>query len=215
MCLRIEDLAPEGSQTASSSNATASNGTWTPPCADSTVDAISQTWASQNNMTRGGWVFRLANIRLVPIAAKPGFRTVPGSGKRIGRGVQHAAAAASAAVYAATTTDKSVPFGMPGDALGASGTAAELATYSHFKPSPAMLEFERRVRQEGISDAQQGTVAIASADVSAVTALHNSPEGKWQQLQQKYNWMEGQMVFRSLFRLCVSDAAPGCIETCG
>jgi hypothetical protein len=166
-------------------------------------------------MTRGGWVFRLANIRFVPIAAKPGFRTVPGSGKRLGRGVQPAAAAASAAVYAATTTDKSVPFGMPGDALGVAGTAAELATYTHFKPSPAMLEFERRVRQEAISDAQQGKVAIASADLSAVTALHNSPEGNWQQLQQKYNWMEGQMVFRSLFRLCVSKAAPGCIETCG
>jgi hypothetical protein len=117
-------------------------------------------------------------------------------------------------MYAATATEKSVPFGMPSDALGASSTSAEPATYTHFKPSPAMLDFERLVRQEAITDAQQGSRSAASADIGAVAAS-NSPQGKWQQLRQKYNWMEGQMVFRSLFRLCVDDAAPGCIETCG
>jgi hypothetical protein len=77
-----------------------------------------------------------------------------------------------------------------------------------------MLEFEQLVRQEAITEAQQANSVAASADLGAVAAS-NSPKGKWQQLQQKYNWMEGQMVFRSLFRLCVNDAAPGCIETCG
>jgi hypothetical protein len=103
---------------------------------------------------------------------------------------------------------------MPDNALGASGTAAEPAAYAHLKLSPAMLEFERLVRQEAITDAHQQNQAAASADIGAVAAS-NSPQGKWQQLQQKYNWMDGQMVFRSLFGLCVNDAEPGCIETCG
>jgi hypothetical protein len=94
---------------------------------------------------------------------------------------------------------------MPSDALGASGTAAEPAAYAHLKPSPAMLEFERLVRQEAITEAQQANSAAASADIGAAAAL-NIPQGKWQQLQQKYNWMDGQMVFRSLFRLCVNSS---------
>jgi hypothetical protein len=103
---------------------------------------------------------------------------------------------------------------MPEDAFGVSGSTAEPATYTHFKPSPAMLKLERLVRLEAISEAQEMNNAAGTADLDAVAAS-SSPQGKWRQLQQKYNWMDGQMVFRSLFRTCVNDAAPGCMETCG
>jgi hypothetical protein len=112
---------------------------------------------------------------------------------------------------------KGVPEGMPLDAIGVLGTTAEPARYEHFKPSAAMLHLERLVRQETIAAARakSGNKAASSSAARGAPSAAKSPQLLWQQLQQKYNWADGQLVFRSLYRPCLGNTFGGCIETCG
>jgi hypothetical protein len=215
ICIRLLKLVPAGN---SSTNGTANYNSTIPPGLMRTAAAAAagearngqgrdsnsnNNGSPSNDSNDSSFMFRLANIRFVPVG-------VIGKASRPddSNGKATAAAAGAAAIDA-------VPAGMPNDVIGALGTAAEPASYTHFKPSADMLEFERLVRQEAIADgiAEYTRAQVGAREAAAV--VPGSRQDQWRQLQRKYRWMEGQMVFRSLYRPCPDSGPPGCVETCG
>jgi hypothetical protein len=209
ICLTLKELAANNITTSNGGNSTAATGVL--PNAPG-AKAAARRGDSSNGDSNGAIMFRLVNIRFVPtkLINRPGKGGRPGNST----GGTTAPAAASAADYARIASGRGAPAGMPSDVVGALQTSPEPASYTHFKPSAAMLEFEQLVRQETISDAEAEYSTPAAATHRAVTAA-GSPQEMWQQLRQKYNWMEGQVLFRSLYRPCIYNGPPACMETRG
>jgi hypothetical protein len=212
ICLRLMDVLPL-SNTSTSARQTAANGaaivteTGMSPYGTSAM----RTNNSIGKLNRTAWYFSFNNFRFVPVAR----RSATPRPRAWGSGPldRHS----STVEYARTADLKGVPEGMPLDAIGVLGTTAEPARYEHFQPSAAMLHLERLVRQETIAAARakSGNKAASSSAARGAPFAAKSPQLLWQQLQQKYNWVDGQLVFRSLYRPCLGNTFGGCIETCG
>jgi hypothetical protein len=116
---------------------------------------------------------------------------------------------------------------MPGDTIALSSTDAQPAEYEHFKPTPDMLELERRMRAATIdastlieAEGQWGGQVSPQAKSSSSGAAgaqqqqQQQQQQAWWKLQQKYGWPDGQVVFKSLYAPC--PVRPGeCVESCG
>jgi hypothetical protein len=108
-----------------------------------------------------------------------------------------------------------VPHGMPADAALALDSNPHVAEYEQLAPSPAMTEFEQRVRAAAqlSSSAIAATTAAATVDADVdVSGVSTQQQALWQQLQQRYKWPGGQVVFQSLYRPCNKVGA--CREDC-
>ncbi|WIA15052.1 hypothetical protein OEZ85_001752 [Tetradesmus obliquus] len=218
LCLKLVDIVPvNNNDTAANGTAAGTAASGTGPAAGPDTAAARRGGSRRCSSSDGGWLFRLVAMRLVPtdIPDKRAPVRRPGSVED-DAGVEVASGTAAAAAAAAAVMS-GVPVGMPADVIGPLGTSPEPARYEHFKPSDDMVEFERRVRQEAIAEARADFQVSGSSNNAAPAAAGRpgSAENMWQQLRHKYNWMEGQMTFRSLYRPCIYNGPPGCMETCG
>jgi hypothetical protein len=114
---------------------------------------------------------------------------------------------------------------------------SEPAQYQHFTPTAQMLELETQLRAAarvsgGATVATHGqpdlhlladaaTAALLGMRLSrnssiGVAAIPATAEQVWRQLQRRHQWPDGQLVFQSMYRPCVSDEANSmCVEDCG
>lgn len=112
-----------------------------------------------------------------------------------------------------------VPAGMPLDTIALSSTDVQPAEYEHFKPTPDMLELERRMRAATIQastyiEAEGQWGGQVSPQASSSSSGGAGMQQAWWKLQQKYGWPDGQVVFKSLYAPCPVE--PGqCSESCG
>ncbi|WIA18227.1 hypothetical protein OEZ85_009698 [Tetradesmus obliquus] len=149
---------------------------------------------------------------LGPSAQRPG--SPASSGSIIGLVDLSSTRAATAAALAL-----GVPAGMPLDTIALSSTDVQPAEYEHFKPTPDMLELERRMRAatrqaSTYIEAEGQWGGQVSPQASSSSSGGAGMQQAWWKLQQKYGWPDGQVVFKSLYAPCPVD--PGqCSESCG
>jgi hypothetical protein len=173
------------------------------------------------------WFFHLFNLRFVLLNDLQGKALAANS---VITGTADAAASAAAV---SSTPHVGLPSDVPMQ------VRSEPAQYQHFTPSAEMLELETQLRAAarasgGAAVATHGqpdlhlptdaaTAALlgmrlsrnSSSSMSA-TAVPATAEQVWRQLQRRHQWPDGQLVFQSMYRPCVSDEANSmCVEDCG
>jgi hypothetical protein len=191
------------------------------------------------------WFFHLFNLRFVlqnSVQAQASVAAPAANGTAdaaAGTAANSAAAGSTTSVAVAAgeeTSSIAPPAGMPADVP--MQTCIEPAQYQHFMPTAKMLELERQLRAAaraagGATVATHGQpdlhlpACAATAAVSGMRVSRNSSsssssssvttrEELWRQLQRQHQWPDGQLVFESMYRPCVSDEANlMCMEDCG